>query len=57
MTGPMKQLAPIGQKQYEKNIKDMADTQTPLSLNEPVKMSMLPLLSLKAQCNQSAATN
>ena len=33
----MKQLAPIGQMQYEKFVKDMADTQTPSSLNEPVK--------------------
>ena len=32
----MKQLAPIGQKQYEKNCKDIADTQiqTPSLFNE-----------------------
>ena len=39
----MQQLAPIGQKQYENFVKDMEDTQTPSSLNEPVKNNMLVL--------------
>ena len=34
----MKQLAPIGKKQYEKFVKDTADTQTPSSLHEPVTL-------------------
>ena len=43
----MKQLAPIGHKQYEKFVKDMADTQTPSLLNEPMKKNMLPRFRLK----------
>ena len=51
----MQQLSPIGQKQNEKFVKDMADTQTPSSLNEPVKNNMLPLFRLKAKAKQSSA--
>ena len=42
----MKQLAPVGQKQYEKFVKDIADTQTPSSFE------MLSLFMLKAKSNQ-----
>ena len=48
----MKQLAPVGQKQYEKFVKDIADTQTPSSLTESVKKNMLSLFMLKAKSNQ-----
>ena len=43
----MKQLAPIGQKLYEKLRKNRADIQTPYSLNEPVKKNMLLLFRLE----------
>ena len=50
----MKQLAPVGQKQYEKFVKDIhvADTQTPSLLTESVKKNMLSLFMLKAKSNQ-----
>ena len=38
----MKQLTPIRKKQYQKFVKDKADTQMPSSLNEPVTTNMLP---------------
>ena len=38
----MKQLSPISKKQYEKFAKDMADTQMPSSLNEPVTSNIPP---------------
>ena len=53
----MKQLAPIGQKQYEMFVKDMTDTQTLSSLNAPVTKNMLTLLWLKAKPNQSPSKN
>ena len=53
----MKQLAPIGLKQYEKFAKDMADTQTPSSLNEQLTKNMLPFFRLKAEPSQSSAKN
>ena len=52
----MKQLAPISQKQYEKFVKDMADTQMPSMLNELTK-DMLPLSLLKAKPKLSSADN
>ena len=48
----MKQLAPVGQKQYEKFVKDIADTQMPSSLTESVKKNMPSLFMLKAKSNQ-----
>ena len=53
----MKQLALICKKQYEKFVKDMADTQMPSSLNEPVTKHMLPLFRLKAKPKLSSAKN
>ena len=53
----MKQLAPIGLKQYEKFAKDTADTQTPSSLNEQLTKNMLPFFRLKAEPSQSSAKN
>ena len=53
----MKQLAPISQKQYEKFVNDMTDTQTPYSLNEPVKKNMVSLFRLKAKSNLLSAKN
>ena len=53
----MTRKPPVGQKQYEKIVKDVADTQTPSSLNESVKKNMLPLFRLKAKSNQSPAKN
>ena len=53
----MKQLAPISNKQYEKFVKDMADTQMPSSLNEPRTTNMLPLFRLKAKPKLSSAEN
>ena len=50
----MNQLLPIGQKQYEKFVKDMGDTQKP-SFNDPVTKNKLPLFSRKAKPDQSSA--
>ena len=50
----MKQLVPIGQKQYEKFVRNMTDTQKP-SFNEPVTKNKLPLFSRKAKPDQSSA--
>ena len=47
----------IGQKQYEKFVKDMTDIQMPSSLNEPVTKNMLPIFRLKTQPNKSSAKN
>ena len=53
----MKQLSPIGQTQYEKFVKDMADTQTHSSLNELVKKNKVPLFRLKAKSCLSSLKN
>ena len=50
----MKQLASVGQKQFDKLLKGMADTQKP-SFNEPLTKNKLPLFSRKAKPDQSAA--
>ena len=50
----MNQLLPIGQKQYEKFVKDKGVTQKP-SYNEPVTKNKLRLFSRKAKPNQSSA--
>ena len=49
-----RQLVLIGQKQYEKFVKDMSNTQTP-SLNEPVTKNNLSIFSPEAKPNQSSA--
>ena len=49
--GTMKQLVPIGRKQYEKLVKDMTDTQK-LSFNKPVTNNKLLLFSRKAKPDQ-----
>ena len=50
----MNQLVHIGQKQYEKFVNDMTDTQKP-SFHEPVTKNKLPLFSRKAKPDQSLA--
>ena len=50
----MNQLVHIGQKQYEKFVNDMTDTQKP-SFHEPVTKKKLPLFSRKANPDQSLA--
>ena len=47
----MKQFVPIGQKQYEKFVKDMTDTRK-LSFNKPVTKNKLLLFSRKAKNDQ-----